>query len=73
LGAGYNVQETLAFGVAGGGAALVAKALGHLFQKREQPPTLEVNAKPRPLMAFLFLLLGLALVGAGIAWYIASR
>jgi hypothetical protein len=72
--AGFNVQQALATGVIGGGAGLLFGAIAPLVQKpKPSPEGRAVPKKFNPLTAFLMIVLGLALVFAGIAWRVASQ
>ena len=72
----FNLQQSLATGVIGGGAGIIVAAVLMLFKKPEpgkdgQPPA-EVK-KPSPLAVLGLVLIGLALVVVGIMWRVASQ
>jgi hypothetical protein len=71
---GFNVQQMLATGVIGGGAALMVGAVAQLFAKPKPPAEGKpVPKKPSPLVLVLLLVLGLALVFVGVVWRITSQ
>jgi hypothetical protein len=74
LAEGFNVEQMLATGVIGGGAALMIGAVTQLIQKpkpsaKGQP----VPKKMNPLVAVMLTLVGLALVFVGVVWRITSQ
>jgi hypothetical protein len=69
-----NVQQMLATGVIGGGAALIVGVVAQFFQ-RPQPPAKGEPApkKLSPLVALLLLAVGLGLVVGGAIWRVESQ
>src|SRR5690349_1968053 len=62
---GFNVQQMLASGVIGGGAALTLGAVAQLIQKPKPAEGKPVPKKLNPLVAVLLIVVGLALVFVG--------
>jgi hypothetical protein len=72
--AGFNVQQALATGVIGGGAALMISAVAQGFAKPKPPA--EGQPAPKklsPLVAGLAMFVGLGLVVVGVIWRINSQ
>ncbi len=72
--AGFNVQQMLATGVIGGGAALMIAAVTQLIQKPKPPAEGQpVPKKLNPLVAVLLIFVGLAIVFVGAVWRFTSQ
>lgn len=74
FGAGFNIEQTLATGIPGGGVGLIISIVSRLFQKPK--PLAEGQPAPKtlsPLIAVLLIALGLGFVFIGLVWRVKSQ
>lgn len=72
--AAFNVQQMLASGVIGGGAALAIAAVAQMFKKPKPPEEGQEEAKKlNPTIGVLLIIVGLALVVVGVIWRVNSQ
>ncbi len=74
LGAGFNIEQTLATGVIGAGGGLMIAAVSMLVQKPKPPAEGQPSPKKlNPLITLLLIPLGLGIVFAGVVWRQTSQ
>ena len=70
----FNIQQALASGMIGGGAAMIVAVIAQLVQKPKPPADDQPTPKRlSPLLAVLLIAIGLGIVVVGVIWRASSQ